>query len=411
MPHDRHPRRIVVISDFCDGWMMPTQVPSLEEAATSWRSGERGPAPGTAYGLDISEKPAVVGGYLERLPLAAVRQGLCDTAEIWSFSAQPTLPPWSVEPPGLTRRSFRPDDPGSRPFSSTDMLGHIAAFGAPDILCVWGLGVDAAILQACARSVRIYNSIDAPALRVSDDVGRHFDIVLTGADWQSEEVGRRHPGMLTAVMPIGPEFASPETFFPLRLEKIYDVVYVAAAQAYKKHEVLFDALARMPFSTRALCVCGYGELGDALRARVRDLGISVDFVGPPGVGFAEVNRLMNLARVGVVCGEEDGAPAILTEYMLAGLPVLANSRLTCGLQFITPETGRSAGEDQFSAVLQAMLANLDDFRPRETVLRNWSWPHTAKRFATLVGRRAKHKAALAANQTGAMVGPNCQREQ
>jgi glycosyltransferase involved in cell wall biosynthesis len=405
MPHDRHSRRIVVISDFCDGWVAPDRIPSVEAAAASWLSGERGPTPEKAGGLDSSEEPAVVGGYLERLPLAAVRQGLCDTAEIWSFSAQPTLPPWSVDPPGLTRRSFRPDDPGSRPFSSTDMLGHIAAFGPPDILCVWGLGVDAAILQACADSVRIYNSIDAPALRVPDDVSQHFDLVLTGAEWQSEEVERRHPGMLTAVMPVGPEFASPETFFPLASEKIYDVVYVAAAQAYKKHEVLFDALARMPSSTRALCVCGYGELGDALKARVRELGIYVDFVGPPGVGFAEVNRLMNLARIGVVCGIHDGAPAILTEYMLAGLPVLANSRLTWGLQFITPATGRAAQEEHFHVVLDEMLADLDSFRARETVLRNWSWPRTAKRFATLVEDAQKHKAALAAKRTSAKLAP------
>lgn len=397
MPPDHYPRsrRIVVISDFCDGLTAPGRIPSVAEAASLWRSGERGPAPGMACGLDISERPAVVGGYLERLPLAAVRQGLCDTAEIWSFSAQPTLPPWSVVPPTLTRRSFRPDDPACRPFYSTDMLGHIAAFGPPDILCIWGLGVAAAILEACAGSVRIYNSIDAPALRVPDNVGGHFDIVLTGAEWQSEEVERRHPGMLTAVMPIGPEFASPETFFPLGLEKIYDVIYVAAAQAYKKHEVLFDALARMPPSMRALSVCGYGELGDALRARVRELGISVDFVGPPGVGFTEVNRLMNLARIGVVCGVDDVAPAILTEYMLAGLPVLANSGLKCGLQFITPTTGRAADEHKFHGVLAEMLANLDNFQPRETVLRNWAWPHTAERFATILKEARRRKAQRA----------------
>ena len=48
---------------------------------------------------------------------------------------------------------------------------------------------------------------------------------------------------------------------------------------------------------------------------------------------------MNRARFGVVCGVDDGAPAILTEYMLAGLPVLANAELRCGLQYILPETG------------------------------------------------------------------------
>ena len=95
----------------------------------------------------------MVGGYLERLPLAAVRQGLCDTAEIWTFWSERSPPPHSLEPPVLTRRSFRPDDPLMRPFSSADMLGHIAAFGPPEILCVWGLGVDEAILEACAQSV------------------------------------------------------------------------------------------------------------------------------------------------------------------------------------------------------------------------------------------------------------------
>jgi hypothetical protein len=45
---------------------------------------------------------------------------------------------------------------------------------------------------------------------------------------------------------------------------------------------------------------------------------------------------MNRARFGVVCGIDDGAPTILTEYMLAGLPVFANADLRCGLQFILP---------------------------------------------------------------------------
>jgi hypothetical protein len=38
---------------------------------------------------------------------------------------------------------------------------------------------------------------------------------------------------------------------------------------------------------------------------------------------------MNRAKIGVVWGVDDGAPAILTEYMLAGLPVLANVNLRC----------------------------------------------------------------------------------
>ena len=326
----------MVISDFCDGHVPLHEDRSMEDYAQAWLSGTRGPGP-TPPSATL---PPVIGGYLERLPLASINQGLCDTAEIWSFWAHDEPPPLPNDQDPITRRSFR-SDPRIRPFASNDLLGHIAAFGPPETLCVWGLGVDEAIMEACADSVKIYNSIDAPALRIPPEVSRHFDLVLTGAEWQSRLVEARHPDMATAVMPIGPEFASPDTFFPLGQDKVYDVIYVAAAQAYKRHDILFDALAKLPRSVRALCVCGYGELGDELRARTAELGINVDFVGPPGVNFEKVNRLINLAKIGVVCGVDDGAPAILTEYQLAGLPVLANAGLTCGLQFITPATGRT----------------------------------------------------------------------
>ncbi len=171
-----------------------------------------------------------------------------------------------------------------------------------------GLGVSQDILNACGPSYKIYNSIDAPALRIPPEVSQCFDLILTGAEWQSQEVRQRHPQMATAVLPIGPEFASETQFHPIVGPKPYDIVYVAAAQAYKRHDILFDALEKLPRSIRSLCVFGYGELGDDLRQRALDLGIDVDFIGPPGVPFAEVNQLMNLAKIGVVCGIDDGAP-------------------------------------------------------------------------------------------------------
>lgn len=171
---------------------------------------------------------------------------------------------------------------------------------------------------------------------------------------------------------------------PNRGAKPYDIIYVAAAQAYKRHDVLFHALAKMPKSVRALCVFGYGDRSDQLRQHAAELQIDVDFVGPPGVSFAEVNRLMNLARMGVVCGVDDGAPAVLTEYMLAGLPVLANAELRCGQQYITPQTGATATSDEFHIAIAQMLSRLTDFSPRDAVLRSWTWPHSIKKLRQLI---------------------------
>ncbi|TPC76323.1 glycosyltransferase, partial [Salmonella enterica subsp. enterica serovar Goldcoast] len=148
--------------------------------------------------------------------------------------------------------------------------------------------------------------------------------------------------------------------------------------------ILLDAFERLPREVRGLCLFGYGEDADALRARIAERGLSIDCLGPPGVPFDAVNRLMNRARFGVVCGRDDGAPAILTEYMLAGLPVLANAELACGTQFILPDTGMLAAPDHFAEAIMAMREAAPRFRPREAVLARWTWPHTVERLRPLI---------------------------
>jgi glycosyltransferase involved in cell wall biosynthesis len=334
-----------------------------------------------AFAMPHHEEIPVTGGYLERLPLAAVSSGLALRAEIWHHHRGEHITSHQ-DTSGITRRAF-PINDDRMPMDSDSIVRFLEHHGPPKILCVWGLGVSERILEACRGSFIIYNSIDVPALRVPVEVSRHFDLVLTGADWQSEIIRERHPEMPTAVLPIGPEFASPHTFYPIACPKIYDVVYVAAAQPYKRHDVLFDALARSLRPLSALCVMGYGEDGDRLRQQATAMGIAVDFVGPPGVTYSEVNRLMNQARVGVVCGVDDGAPAILTEYMLAGLPVVANADLRCGLQYILPQTGVIAPGDALERGIVEALGRTD-FKPRQTVLERWSWRHSIAVLMTLV---------------------------
>lgn len=377
-------RRLVVISDFQDGAAFASHVPTVEEFYDLWTRGLRGGP--VVLGPRCEFK--VEGGYMERMPLSCLKVGIVDAVEIWTHWRGDRPPGLDLSAgPGLVRRSFQMNGPEA-PFASNDMLAHILACGAPDILCVWGLGICEDILVACKNSYKIYNSIDAPALRIPPEVSRHFDLVLTGAQWQSDEVNSRHPGMKTAILPIGPEFASDTMFYPMDIAKPYDIIYVAAAQGYKRHDILLEALAKLPRSIRALCVFGYGEMADALRAQAGDLQINIDFVGPPGVPFVEVNRLMNQAKIGVVCGVDDGAPAILTEYMLAGLPVLANSALRCGLQYITPQTGRVAEADVFHEGVLDMLSTLSTFSPRQTVIDNWTWAHSVRRLQALMNFEA-----------------------
>ncbi|SFN82068.1 glycosyltransferase family 4 protein [Sphingomonas sp. OK281] len=376
-------RSVVVISDWVDG---PFDA-EVQQDTDRLPAHAHDPASQPWTGKD-SENEAetaieVAGGYLERLPLALIAAGIVDQAEIWHHWRGDDEPPFHRDSAVLARRAFRLDHHRA-PFASTEMASFVRTFGAPHILVVLGLGVAPDLLALCANSIILYNSIDAPSLRVPPEVSEHFDLVLTGAQWQSDEVEARHPGMPTAILPVGPEFAAIDQFRPLGTPKDLDLIYVAAAQPYKRHDILFDALARLPRDVRALCVFGYGEDADMLRDRARDQNLSIEFVGPPGVPIDEVNRLMNRAKFGVVCGIDDGAPAILTEYMLAGLPVLANAELRCGLQFILPETGMIASTNGFADAILTMRETTANFRPRDAVLERWTWTHSVSRLAQII---------------------------
>lgn len=371
---------VVVISDRVDGWPPADPHAPREPAAARW---DRLPAADRPWQPPGAGVPDVRGGYLERLPLALIAAGVVEQAEIWHHWRGDGDGGFHRDSPWLARRAFRLDAEHA-PFASREMVAFVERFGAPHILVVLGLGVAPEVLEACAGSTIIYNSIDAPALRVPPEVSRRFDLVITGAQWQSDVVAERHPGMATTIMPIGPEFAVAEQFRPLGTEKDVDLIYVAAAQPYKRHDILFDALAQCPRDVRAICVFGYGEMGDELRDRAARQGLDIEFVGPPGVPVEEVNRLMNRARFGVVCGVDDGAPAIITEYMLAGLPVLANAALSCGRQFILPETGRTAPADRFAEAIMAMRRDHGMFSPRQAVLDRWTWPHSVRKLLDII---------------------------
>ncbi len=381
-----HSSRVVVISDYQEGPFDEDPRPSVEWYRDKWQA-----IPQAAGQVEISDFP-VEGSYLERLPLACVKSGLVDEAEIWTHWRGGEAPsePRDVTSP-LRRRAFQMNG-FAAPFNSNDMIGHIQAFGAPELLCVWGLGVSEDVMAACSSSFKIYNSIDAPSLRVPFEVGRHFDLVITGAEWQSDEVRQIYPGVETIVLPIGPEFASPTMFGPLPLEKVYDVIYIAAAQPYKRHDILFDALAKFPRKLKALCVCGYGELVDDLKAMADRLAVDVDFIEPPGVSYSALNKLINQSRLGVVCGIDDGAPAIITEYMLAGIPVLANAKLKCGLQYIRRETGVTRTAENFHTGFADILGDIERFSPRQTVLENWVWQHSIEKLtnAILSTKKGRH---------------------
>ncbi len=70
--------------------------------------------------------------------------------------------------------------------------------------------------------------------------------------------------------------------------------------------------------------------------------------------------------------------------MLAGLPVLANAELSCGRQYILPQTGAVATAADFAGGIAALLDRAVGMDPRQAVLDRWTWPHSVARLETLL---------------------------
>ncbi|MDB5659945.1 MAG: glycosyltransferase [Cypionkella sp.] len=254
----------------------------------------------------------------------------------------------------------------------------------------WGtLGVKERILKACASRNKIFNSIYALALRIPLQINRCFENFLAASEWQLQRIAARHPDALCETMPNEPRFASDQAFFPTGAAKAYYVVHVADTLPFKRHDILLDALAKLP-RRRALRVVGSGHLTENLKAEVERSGLSADLVF--NSTEATINDLINRARISVACNVEDSAPATLAKYTMAGLPVSANAALVCGRQHIRP-TGLTATDADFDSPMGRLIDTAHNYSPRPVVQRLWTWPHSVKRLGALIesARQSKKK--------------------
>ena len=134
----------------------------------------------------------------------------------------------------------------------------------------------------------------------------------------------------------------------------------------------------------ALILCDHAS--NAVPDDLGDLGLpAVEFQRHIAydIGAAAVTRALAASL---------GAPAILTEYMLAGLPVLANDRLVCGRQYIRPDTGLTAPEDRFHEALASLIARSAQFDTRAVVQANWTWPHSIRQLTALIDKARGYRA-------------------
>lgn len=259
------------------------------------------------------------------------------------------------------------------------MADYLATHGQPDILWIEGPEFPPYLRQVfelCPRSFKIIYSKDWRPWKI--EALALYNLCLVDEATHRKKLQVNFPHLHTAVWDKLIDYET--AHYPLPLEKIYDICYVAYLRDRKNHDMLFRAMAKLP-ERKLTCVC-VGDDRRGYRAEleklVAELNLSVHFTGE--VLKEDVNFYVNQSRVGVMCSVMDAVPRAILEYMAADVPVLVNGHLVSGKRYLGPQAGLVKPPEEFHLGLAEILDDPSRFAPRAHFLSHYSFEKVMAKF-------------------------------
>jgi glycosyltransferase involved in cell wall biosynthesis len=205
----------------------------------------------------------------------------------------------------------------------------------------------------------------------------HFDLFLVDDERQIAPVTRLVPAS-TVHRVI--KTADPALFRPLNgIEKRYDLCMIGAMCLSRKNH---DALVRLLTAAPSLSAVVIGQQDPNVVASLRNTGARLQLI--EFCGREQLNHLMNQSRMGFVPSLMDAAPRVILEFMAAGVPVLMNSAILGGRDYITHETGRLAAEKEFVDVAKHICDGRLPFKPRKGFEENFAPERAARHLGKVL---------------------------
>jgi len=273
--------------------------------------------------------------------------------------------------------------------TSEQLALYLQTNGQPDILWVEGTDYPPYIEQIFALCPDSFKLVYAKNWRPwKIEKLEQYDLCLVDEEWQMAEVNKLYPAVQCAVWDKLIDYQNEH--YPIPVEKIYDICYIAHLRKGKNHELLFRAMAKLN-GRRLRCVCvGDDRKGirEPLEQLAAELNLDVQFTGE--VSKAEVNRYVNQSKIGVMCAQFDAVPRVILEYMAAGVPVLANAELLAGKRYINARTGLIKSPEEFHLGLAELVAQHQKYSPRDYYLEHYSFEKVMEKFVGIL-RQARCK--------------------
>lgn len=168
----------------------------------------------------------------------------------------------------------------------------------------------------------------------------------------------------------------PELYQPrARIDRDIDLLMVANFGRYKRHHVLFAALARIPREKRPRVVLVGQPHGsrtaDVLLQEMDDYGVRDCITLRSRISDAEVVDILCRSKAALITSLREGSCVAVVESMMADTPLALLKGAHIGSSaFLNEQTGRWLDEDKLHIQLPQFIAEAGSFSPRRWLLEN-----------------------------------------
>ncbi|MDB6120876.1 MAG: glycosyltransferase [Verrucomicrobiaceae bacterium] len=182
-------------------------------------------------------------------------------------------------------------------------------------------------------------------------------------------------------------WVSPEIFSPLSAsERDIDVIVLSNFAKYKRHHVLFRALAKIPAAKRPrVMLVGQPDgsrTGEVLFKEAADFGVRECIELRQSVSDAEVCALLCRSKCALITSRREGSCVAVVEAMMAGAPVgLLRGAQIGSAAFLNEQTGRWLDEAHLERDLLKLIADAPSFSSREWLIKQGIECHSSTRTA------------------------------
>jgi len=194
-------------------------------------------------------------------------------------------------------------------------------------------------------------------------------------------------------------------FFPIRLgagdwvnidlfdnnqnvEKKYDIVMIANWLKWKRHELLFETIAKIRSQIKRVAIIGYpieGRTIDDVKRECENYSVSDLVVFFERIAPEKVRDILQASKVGILLSKEEGANRGIYECFFSNVPVILTSRNRgVNRDHINSSTGMLVADEELPKALMLMLRDYRSYAPRQWALENSGYYNSTMKLNSFI---------------------------